>query len=224
MRKTFLPLVFLTAFGAAGAALAEDSFGVIKSINQAEMTVTLQDGSTYRFDNNDGNRGAFAGLKPGDSVNIGWSMVGQGRMGEFISPAATSGNTVGVIKSVDRATNTVMLENGKTYSFSKSDKNMSALSGLKAGDRAHIVWSGSGNMMNGQAISPASASTTDSGAIKAIDMAAMVVTLEDGNTYRFDNSEAHRGMFAGLKAGDKVTVTWAEAGHTRVGESIALAE
>lgn len=87
MRKPILPVVFLAAFGAAGAAFAEDATGKIMAIDHATMTVTLEDGSVYKFDSKDEYKGALSGLRAGDKVLIVWSDANGTRAGEAISPA-----------------------------------------------------------------------------------------------------------------------------------------
>ena len=61
------------------------------------------------------------------------------------------------------------------------------------------------------------AATTDAtGAIKAIDVKAMTVTLEDGTVYTFPAGV----KLDGFKVGEKVTIAWEMKGTVHEGASI----
>jgi Cu/Ag efflux protein CusF len=86
MRKSILPFVFIAAFGAAGAAFAEDATSRVKAIDAAAMSVTLDDGAVYKFDNSDSMQAALGGIRVGNKVHIVWSDMNGTRSAETISP------------------------------------------------------------------------------------------------------------------------------------------
>lgn len=77
MRKYLFPLAIVAALGTAGAALANESTGTIKMIDEASHTVTLTDGSAYVFPNKKEMTAALESFKAGDHVKITW-VEGQG--------------------------------------------------------------------------------------------------------------------------------------------------
>jgi hypothetical protein len=88
MRKSLLPAIALVAFGAVGAAFAEDATGKIAAIDAATWTVTLADGSVYEFDNTKTDATVFGQFRVGDSVHIVWAPMGEKRMAESMQPAS----------------------------------------------------------------------------------------------------------------------------------------
>ncbi len=68
MRKLLIPLAIAATLGASGAALAATSMGTVATISPLLGTVTLTDGSAYRFDLMNAN--ALSNFMAGDKVTI----------------------------------------------------------------------------------------------------------------------------------------------------------
>lgn len=90
MRKTLFPFAVAIVVGFGGAAFASEVTGMLKSIDEAAMTVTLEDGTVYMIpaDQQDQFRETLSGLKAGDQVQITWAQQGDKLMIEAISPAS----------------------------------------------------------------------------------------------------------------------------------------
>lgn len=56
------------------------------------------------------------------------------------------------------------------------------------------------------------------GKIKAFDAKAMTLTLDDGSTYSLPQTFKDPG----LKAGEKVTVNWAQSGSKKMAEQVQI--
>ena len=73
MRKSLFPLALVAALGMAGAALANETNGTIKMVDQAKHMVTLTDGTAYLFGTAKEMTTALESFKAGDHVKITWS-------------------------------------------------------------------------------------------------------------------------------------------------------
>lgn len=102
MRKVMIPLTLVALLGAAGAAQAAEVTGTITSISPGQKKLTLSDGYTYTFVQNDVTdydgdplqawrddvwRKKLTIFKVGDDVTIQWITVGTAREAQAISPA-----------------------------------------------------------------------------------------------------------------------------------------
>jgi hypothetical protein len=62
------------------------------------------------------------------------------------------------------------------------------------------------------------------GAVTAVDVAALTVTLDDGNTYDFSKPECRADAACNLttvEVGDMVTITWDMVQDKRMGQQIS---
>lgn len=75
MRKVFIPLVLVAALSAPAMALAatQSVDGTIKSIDAKAMTVTLNNGVTYKTP----ATLKLASFKVGEKVKVQWNQVGK---------------------------------------------------------------------------------------------------------------------------------------------------
>ncbi|MCB2111039.1 MAG: DUF1344 domain-containing protein [Defluviimonas sp.] len=219
MKKSIFSAALLAAMFAGGFAFAEQTTGAIKSADEANHTVTLEDGTVFTFEKDAKFFEMLGGYRPGDKVTIDWSMVGDQHVATAMSPDFSAGAS-GKIKAIDEAAKTVTLEDGKVYTFQNSKGETVNLGGFKAGDEVTIIAVKEGDTNVGQAITAHSALEV-TGKVKAVDEAAKTVTLEDGKVYTFDDAE--KAKIGGYKPGDMVKIIAVQVGHTNMGESISPA-
>lgn len=83
MRKSAIAFAAAAIFGAVSVASAADITGTIKSIDTAGKTVTLEDGTVYKFP------AAFDAtkFKVGDKVKVTYSGTGSDMTASDIQPA-----------------------------------------------------------------------------------------------------------------------------------------
>jgi len=80
-----VPLALAAALGFGPAATALNDTGTIASVNTGSDTVTLTDGITFAFDDED-CVDRLSAFKPGDAVAISYDHVGTSLEGGAISP------------------------------------------------------------------------------------------------------------------------------------------
>lgn len=132
-------------------AQADVIVGKVKSIDHSAETVTLQNGSEYKFGSYAEHDGFLNGYLAGDAVKI----VTEGSTNVAVTMAPDfSGAVSGKVKSVNIAAQTVTLENGITYKFTTDKKG--TLDGYKTGDRVKITAHQIGASHWGETISPMS--------------------------------------------------------------------
>jgi len=134
------------------------------------------------------------------------------------SGAALAEHSIGDVRAVDPAANTVTLSDGSTYTFYRND-TQSPLSGLKPGDSVNILWQPRGAGREGKAISPISGMTA-TGRLGSVDSAAKSVTLSDGRVFHFPESTDTNSMLASLQPGDVVRIAFHQGSGRLLGDSI----
>lgn len=138
----------------------------------------------------------------------------------FAGGMAFADETIGTIKSVDEAANTVTLQDGTVYTFENTSGRHEMLGGYLPGDKVAIDWAMRGEVHAATAMSPDFAAGV-TGKIKAVDDAASMVTLESGSVYTFQNAKGEKAHLGGFKPGDEVTIVVAKEGGKEIGRSIA---
>lgn len=138
----------------------------------------------------------------------------------FAGGIAFADETIGTIKSVDEAAQTVTLENGTVYTFDKKANTFEMLGGYLPGDKVTIEWALDGAIHKASAMSPDFAAGV-TGKIKAVDEVKSTVTLENGTAYTFQNQKGEKAKLGGYKAGDEVTIIVTKQGGKEIGRSIA---
>ena len=128
--------------------------GKIAEINEVEGFVTLDNGTSYHFKNDKGDKVSLGGFKKGDAVNIVAVSDGSTMIGRAIS-TQTSDQVTGKIKAIDQAEGTVTLDNGKVYVFNSDKADEAHLGSFKVGDMVKIEVTNVGNMHVGESITPA---------------------------------------------------------------------
>jgi len=219
MRRSLVSIAVLAMIGAGSAALAEDTIGTVKSVNETENLVTLRDGSSYTFDRIN-TSSPLDGIQSGDTVHILWRPDGSGRTGIAIN-ATSDLQAVGKIKSTDMANDTVTLNDGRTYHFEESEAIRSEIGAYHPGDTIRIAYHEEDGLLKGDSIGSTESHVAD-GVIKSIG--ANSVTLKDGTTYSFNESREPRHVLPEFKAGDHVRIVWAPSGTARMGEAISPVE
>ena len=89
MFNKIVPAALIAALGLGSAAFAATDAGTIASVNAVGDTVTLTDGTTYAFADED-YADRLNSFKPGDSVAITWHQVGTKQEATAISPVNAS--------------------------------------------------------------------------------------------------------------------------------------
>ncbi|MCB2110142.1 MAG: DUF1344 domain-containing protein [Defluviimonas sp.] len=116
---------------------------------------------------------------------------------------AADNDLTGTLMSVDAGAHQLALTDGGAFSVDSSI----GLDGFKPGDRVVISWAPAGEGREVVAIAPAG-SMAIVGKIKSADEGSRMITLASGRSFTL----ARDVKIGGLKAGDRVMVTWDRAG------------
>ena len=219
MRKSILSATVLAAILAGGFAVADETNGTIKSVDDAAKTITLDNGIVYHFNDMSTHHEKLGGYLPGDEVTIVWD--GEQHEASAISPDF-SGGVTGKIKAVNEADNTVTLDDGMVYTFKNDKGDKVNMGGFKAGDLVTILSTKEGDMNVGRSIATQTSAEV-TGKVKAVDQTQRTVTLEDGKVYTFEGENGMKAELGGYKVGDMVTIDATDAGHTHWGNAISPA-
>jgi Cu/Ag efflux protein CusF len=124
--------------------------GTIAAIDVAKNTIKLEGNSnTYTFKSAGGHAIDIGGYRAGDKVTIVTGSGSDANLGRAIS-GHKAAESVGKIRTIDQATNTVKLDNGSSYTFASGTN----LGGYLPGDMVKIRFSHVGSSLIGNTISP----------------------------------------------------------------------
>lgn len=85
MLNKIVPFALIATLGLGSAAQALTDVGTIASVNTVSDTVTLTDGTTFSFKDED-YADRLKSFKPGDQVSVSWHHVGTAMEANAISP------------------------------------------------------------------------------------------------------------------------------------------
>lgn len=217
LRTSLISSTILAALLAGGVAFADETFGTIKSVDDAAKTVTLGDGIVYQLNKDSMSYEMAGGYLPGDKVVIDAS--GAKHDVVAIGPDFTHGVN-GDVKAVDAAKKTVTLSDGEVYSFAAKSGAAVDLKTYKAGDEVTIVATKDGTTNAARAISGHS-ETDETGKVKAINESERLVTLESGAVYSFLGKDGKDVALGGFKAGEMVKIEAVDVGINHWGYAIS---
>lgn len=217
MQKSLFSAAILAAVFGAGFAFAGQTTGTIKTVDDGAKTVTLEDGTVYSFNDTTDKNPLLGGYLTGDEVRIVWDMMGDKHEALAMSPDF-SGAVNGKIKDVNAATDTVELEDGKTFSFRSQDGEKIDLSGFTTGNEVAILPLNEGGKEIGRSIATHHSDAV-TGIIEAINAPEGHLTLKDGVVVKFDAE--HLGSLDGFKVGDNVKIDVFNVGSSHWGNAIA---
>jgi len=219
MRKPFIAAALaLLMTGTAASAMTVT--GDITAINKNTREITLNDGSSYKFQPKDFFK-MTSGFRVGNTVEIIWAPFGGYREAHDIG-SVHGFSATGTIAAIDAQAGTVTLKDGATYDFSaaptSTDSNpKAALTGYRVGDAVRVVYAADG--ASGLALS-GNPDNTVIGVIASTDHANQTVTLENGTTYAVDYNEHNHNLLGGFLPGEKVRLVVGSNGTATVIEDI----
>jgi ribosomal protein L21E len=123
--------------------------GVIAAVDDGARSVTLDNGTSYSFNHDDGAAYDLTDYKVGDMVAI---VPGPDGSGRSIAPVFVSGMS-GAVKAIDMGARTVTLADGTVFHF--DDDTGAELAGFRVGDMVRIETHMVGGQHWATAISPA---------------------------------------------------------------------
>ena len=219
LRTSILSLSILSILVGA-AAHADTALGRVQAVDPVEQTLTLQDGTSYHFNDHNVSEKLF-GFRPGDTVTVQYVPQAGSNSGKAIM-SANDFEWVGEIASVNPDHKTVTLDDGVSFNFGAYDNAKDMLTGFHPGDMVEVNFLPTANGLSGVTLTNA-ASTDVTGVIKAIDTQHNTITLDTGMTYPIDTSGNGQSILTGFRVGDNVQLHL-KAGQTGLVTSIGAAQ
>lgn len=217
LRTSLISSTILAAMLVGGVAFADETFGTIKSVDDAAKTVTLGDGTVYQLNEKSMSYEMAGGYLPGDKVVV--DAAGAKHDVVSIGPDFTHGVN-GDVKAVDAAKMPVTLSDGEAYNFAAKSGATVDLKTYKAGDEVTIVATKDGTTNAARAISGHS-ETDETGTVKAINESERLVTLESGAVYSFLGRDGKDVALGAFKAGEMVKIEAIDVGINHWGYAIS---
>lgn len=202
------------------AVQADTVIGEIAEINQAMQTVTLKDGRTFDFGDSQ-QAYCLQGFLPGETVRIDYSDMNGALKGRLIKDTKVF-QTIGKIVSMDKAKNTLTLDNGQTFEFAGPPTLQNRYENFGVGDEVRIAYNpfiSSDGVIEGLSIGN-TASRELKGVVREVNVGLGTVTLEDGVTYAFDGPQSSTCTVGGFLPGDEVILILRGDGEGKTYEAI----